>query len=192
MYRYLLFAYRSYEERGGIADLVLTFNTVEELQEAIYENDEHGIGLGFNNIFDIYDIKKNEVYCYETDNYSKDVLDDFIEKLLEEKDWFKIKIIGGIMMSEKIKDVNNLEVGDFVSVFIRGDEISGDMPFLIIEKEKDKALGLNHTGRTREITQEDEVILDIPAHYVEDVYFNRLSQYLDTLKELREDLNKIL
>lgn len=95
-------------------------------------------------------------------------------------------------MSEKIKDVNNLEVGDFVSVFIRGDEISGDMPFLIIEEEKDKALGLNHTGRTREITQEDEVILDIPAHYVEDVYFNRLSQYLDTLKELREGLNKIL
>lgn len=29
-------------------------------------------------------------------------------------------------MSEKIKDVNNLEVGDFVSVFIRGNEISGD------------------------------------------------------------------
>ena len=89
MYRYLLFAYRSYEERGGIADLVLTFNTVEELQEAIYENDEHGIGLGFNNIFDIYDVKKNEVYCYETDDYSKDVLDEFVEKLLDEKDNLK-------------------------------------------------------------------------------------------------------
>ena len=38
------------------------------------------------------------------------------------------------MMGEKIKDVNNLEVGDFVSVFIRGSEISGDIPFLIIEK----------------------------------------------------------
>ena len=37
MYRYLLFAYRSYEESGGIKDLVLTFNTVEELQEAIKE-----------------------------------------------------------------------------------------------------------------------------------------------------------
>ena len=85
MYRFLLFAYRSYEERGGIADLVLTFNTVEELQEAIYENDEHGIGLGFNNIFDIYDVKKNEVYCYETDDYSEDVLDEFVEKLLDEK-----------------------------------------------------------------------------------------------------------
>ena len=93
MYRYLLFAYRSYEACGGIADLVLTFNTIEELQEAIYENDEHGIGLGFNNIFDIYDVKKNEVYCYETNDYSKDILDDFVEKLLDEKDWFKIKIL---------------------------------------------------------------------------------------------------
>ena len=84
MYRYLLFAYRSYEERGGMADLVLTFNTIEELQEAIYENDEHGIGLGFNDIFDIYGVKKDEVYYYETGNYSEDVLDEFVEKLLEE------------------------------------------------------------------------------------------------------------
>ena len=91
-------------------------------------------------------------------------------------------------MNEKIKDVNNLEVGDFVSVFVRGSEISGDMPLLIIEKEEDKALGLNHTGRTREITQEDEVTLQIPSHYVEDVYFFRLRQYLYTLKELREEL----
>lgn len=92
------------------------------------------------------------------------------------------------MMGEKIKDVNNLEVGDFVSVFIRGSEISGDIPFLIIEKGKNKVLGLNHTGRTREITQEDEVTLQIPSHYVEDVYFFRLRQYLDTLRELRDDL----
>lgn len=84
MYRYLLFAYRSYEACGGIADLVLTFNTIEELQEAIYENDEHGIGLGFNDIFEIYDVKKDKVYYYETDDYSKDVLDEFVEKLLEE------------------------------------------------------------------------------------------------------------
>ena len=95
-------------------------------------------------------------------------------------------------MGEKIKDVNNLEVGDFVSVFVKGTEIAGYMPMLVIEKNEDTLLGLNHTGRTYEITQESEVILDIPAHYVEDVYFNRLSQYLDTLKELREDLNKIL
>ena len=91
-------------------------------------------------------------------------------------------------MGEKIKDVNNLEVGDFVSVFIRGSEISGDIPFLIIEKGKNKVLCLNHTGRTREITQEDEVTLQIPSHYVEDVYFFRLRQYLDTLRELRDDL----
>ena len=91
-------------------------------------------------------------------------------------------------MGVKIKDVNNLEVGAFVSVFIRGSEISGDMPFLIIEKGKNKVLGLNHTGRTREITQEDEVTLQIPSHYVEDVYFFRLMQYLDTLRELRDDL----
>ena len=89
MYRYLLFAYRSYEEKGGMADLVLTFNTVEELQEAIYENDEYGIGLGFNNIFEIYDIKKDKVYYYETDDYSENVLDEFVKKLLDEKDNLK-------------------------------------------------------------------------------------------------------
>ena len=92
------------------------------------------------------------------------------------------------MMSEKIKDVNNLEVGDFVSVFVRGDEIAGDMPLLIIEKEKDKALGLNHIGNTHEITQESEVTLQIPSHYVEDVYFFRLKQYLDSLRELKDNL----
>lgn len=90
-------------------------------------------------------------------------------------------------MNEKIKDVNNLEVGDFVSLFIKGDEIAGNVPVLIIEKSKDKVLGLNHTGSTYEITQESEVSLDIPAHYVEDVYFNRLTQYLDTLRELKEN-----
>lgn len=91
-------------------------------------------------------------------------------------------------MNEKIKDVNNLEVGDFVSVFVRGDEIAGDMSMLVIEKNEDKLLGLNHTGRTHEITQESEVTLQIPSHYVEDVYFFRLRQYLDTLRKLREDL----
>ena len=90
-------------------------------------------------------------------------------------------------MSEKIKNVNNLEVGDFVSVFVSGDEIAGDMPMLIIEKNENKLLGLNHSGRTYEITQESEVTLDIPTHYVEDVYFNRLRQYLDTLRELKEN-----
>lgn len=90
-------------------------------------------------------------------------------------------------MSEKIKDVNNLEVGDFVSVFVRGSEISGDMPLLIIEKEEDKALGLNHTGNTHEITQESEVALQIPSHYVEDVYFFRLKQHLNSLRELKEN-----
>lgn len=94
-------------------------------------------------------------------------------------------------MNKEINDVNKLKVGDFVSVFIKGGKISGDMPMLIIEKENDKLLGLNHTGRTRKITQEDKVTLQIPSHYVEDVYFNKLRQYLDTLKELREDLNKI-
>lgn len=100
MYRFLLFAYRSYEESGGMADLVLTFNTIKELQEAIYENDEHGIGLGFNNIFDIYDVKKNEVYCYETDDYSEDVLDEFVEKLLEER---ANETLDGMDMSDDMK-----------------------------------------------------------------------------------------
>ena len=34
--------------------------------------------------FDIYGVKKDEVYYYETGNYSEDVLDEFVEKLLEE------------------------------------------------------------------------------------------------------------
>lgn len=88
-------------------------------------------------------------------------------------------------MNEKINNINNLEVGDFVSVFVKGDEISGDMPVLIIEKNEDKLLGLNHSGSTYVITQESEVTLTLPAHYVEDVYFNRLKQCLDTLIELK-------
>ena len=91
-------------------------------------------------------------------------------------------------MNEKINNINNLEVGDFVSVFVKGDEISGDMPVLIIEKNEDKLLGLNHSGTTYEITQESEVTLTIPSHYVEDAYFFRLRQYLDTLIELGEEL----
>lgn len=89
-------------------------------------------------------------------------------------------------MNEKIKNINNLEVGDFVSLFVRGSEISGDMPMLIIEKNEDSLLGLNHSGTTYEITQESEVTLTMPSHYVEDVYFNRLKQYLDTLRELKK------
>lgn len=90
-------------------------------------------------------------------------------------------------MNEKIKNINNLEVGDFVSVFVRGSEISGDMPMLVIEKFEDRVIGLNHSGTTYEITQESEVTLTLPAHYVEDIYFNRLKQYLDTLRELKEN-----
>lgn len=92
-------------------------------------------------------------------------------------------------MSEKIKDINNLKVGDFVSVFVKGSEIAGNMPLLIIEKSEDSLVGLNHTGSTYTITNKDEVSLDIPTHYVEDVYFNRLSQYLDELIELKNKLN---
>lgn len=90
-------------------------------------------------------------------------------------------------MNEKINNINNLEVGDFVSVFVKGDEISGDMSMLIIEKNEDKLLGLIHSGTTYEITQESEVTLTIPSHYVEDVYFNRLKQYFDSLRELKEN-----
>ncbi|QKE56275.1 hypothetical protein METROID_226 [Staphylococcus phage Metroid] len=89
-------------------------------------------------------------------------------------------------MNEKIKDVNKLKVGDFVSVFIKGDEISGDMPMLIIEKHNDSLVGLNHSGKTYLITNDNEVTLEIPSHYVEDIYFMRLKQYLDTLIELRQ------
>ena len=39
MYRFLLFAYRSYEESGGMADLALTFNTVKELFKKNYDLD---------------------------------------------------------------------------------------------------------------------------------------------------------
>lgn len=53
MYRFLLFAYRSYEERGGMSDLALKFNMVEELQEAIKENDRDILGLGLT-MFLIY------------------------------------------------------------------------------------------------------------------------------------------
>lgn len=89
-------------------------------------------------------------------------------------------------MIKEINDVNKLKVGDFVSVFIRGSEISGDMPMLIIEKHDGSLTGLNHSGKTYLITNDNEVTLEIPSHYVEDIYFMRLKQYLDTLIELRQ------
>lgn len=100
MYRFLLFAYRACEESGGMADLRLKFNTVEELQEAMDRNDRHEIGLGYNHIFDIYDVKNDETYCYETDDYSKDVLDEFVEKLLVER---ANDILDGMDMSDDMK-----------------------------------------------------------------------------------------
>ncbi|MDU5634778.1 MAG: hypothetical protein E6021_13435 [Staphylococcus epidermidis] len=88
-------------------------------------------------------------------------------------------------MNEKIKDINNLEIGDFVSIFFKGNEIGGELPLLVIEKFEDRVIGLNHSGSTYVITQESEVTLTLPAHYVEDIYFNRLKQYLDTLIKLK-------
>lgn len=90
-------------------------------------------------------------------------------------------------MNKEINDVNKLKVGDFVSVFIKSSEISGYMPMLIIEKHDGSSTGLNHSGKTYLITNDDEVTLEIPSHYVEDVYFMRLKQYLDTLVELRKN-----
>lgn len=90
-------------------------------------------------------------------------------------------------MNEKINNINNLEIGDFVSLFFKGSEISGDLPLLVIEKFEDEVIGLNHSGRTYVITQESEVTLQIPSHYVEDVYFFRLRQYFDSLRELKEN-----
>lgn len=90
-------------------------------------------------------------------------------------------------MGECIKDINNLEIGDFVSVFVSGNEIGGDMPMLVIEKNKDRLIGLNHTGSIYGITNKDKVTLDIPSHYVEDIYFNRLKQYLDELELLKRE-----
>lgn len=55
-------------------------------------------------------------------------------------------------MNEKIKGINNLEIGDFVSVFFKGNEIGGELPLLIIEKFEDKVIGLNHSGSTYVIT----------------------------------------
>ena len=89
-------------------------------------------------------------------------------------------------MNKEINDVNKLKVGDFVSVFIKGSEISGDIPMLIIEKHDDSLVGLNHSGKTYLITNDNEVTLEIPSEYVEDIYFIRLKQYLDTLIELRQ------
>ena len=89
-------------------------------------------------------------------------------------------------MNKEINDVNKLKVGDFVSVFIKGGEISGDMPMLIIEKHNGGLIGLNHSGKTYLITNDNEVTLEIPSEYVEDIYFIRLKQYLDTLIELKQ------
>ena len=101
MYRFLLFAYRSYEEIGGMADLAFKFNMVEELQEAIYGNDEHGwvcgkvIGGDAMNcgriIKEIMEYAINNMTLEEQKYFRKvmfDAVGDLDEViLLDDKDW---------------------------------------------------------------------------------------------------------
>lgn len=89
-------------------------------------------------------------------------------------------------MREKIKDINRLQEGDFISLFVKGDIIAGYMPLLIINKDKDNVVGVNHGGSVYRINEGDDVLLDIPSHYVEDVYFRKIKQFIDNLIELKD------
>ena len=64
-------------------------------------------------------------------------------------------------MTKEINDVNKLKVGDFVNVFIKGSEIAGYMLMLIIEKHNDNLIGLNHSGKTYPITNDDLSLIHI-------------------------------
>lgn len=65
MYRFLLFSYSDYYPSGGLEDLVLQFNTIEELKEVdtFYIND----------YVEIYDFKVGKEIVTSYEIVSKDV-----------------------------------------------------------------------------------------------------------------------
>ncbi|MGO1819737.1 MAG: hypothetical protein ACTH0S_08630 [Senegalia sp. (in: firmicutes)] len=71
MYRFLLFRYNKYYPIGGIADVELKFNEIEELSEWVAAN-EH-----FNyDTTEIYNVKKDRVYRIDS-------VDNIVEELEE-------------------------------------------------------------------------------------------------------------
>lgn len=82
MYRYLLFGHVGHDAIGGMGDLLFKFNTVDELQKELSNGGKNiGIGLEYQDNFEIYDIKNDKIYWYrkDYDNNSMDgKFDDFI------------------------------------------------------------------------------------------------------------------
>lgn len=95
MNRYLLFGYENYYPSGGMEDMIVQFNTVEEIVEHFKTNTDYGFDIERNDNYQLVDTMDNFSYkTYEVNRYDSD-LDDIdilkIDELLEEKliDWIK-------------------------------------------------------------------------------------------------------
>ena len=65
MYRFLLFSYEGYYPNGGIGDLKISFNTIEELEEE-YEY----LPFGLYEYIEVFDTKTGRT-INESDNFSE-------------------------------------------------------------------------------------------------------------------------
>lgn len=59
MYRYLIFAYKTYYPSGGMQDFIIDVDCLSELKEVLLENLD-------NDLFEVYDSLRNEYVIQET------------------------------------------------------------------------------------------------------------------------------
>lgn len=64
MYRFLLFSYADYYPSGGLDDLILQFNTIEELKEVDTSD--------ISDYVEVYDFKAGKEICGDCSLYSRE------------------------------------------------------------------------------------------------------------------------
>ena len=72
MYRFLLFSYAEYYPNGGLGDLILQFNTIEELKEVDISD--------ISDYIEVYDFKAGKEIIFV--DYSPESRDDKVTKLV--------------------------------------------------------------------------------------------------------------
>lgn len=74
MYRFLLFSYAEYYPCGGLGDLILQFNTIEELKEVDISD--------ISDYIEVYDFKAGKEIIFV--DYSPESRDDKVTKLVSQ------------------------------------------------------------------------------------------------------------
>lgn len=78
MYRFLLFSYPEYYPCGGLGDLILQFNTIEELKEVDISD--------ISDYIEVYDFKAGKEIIFV--DYSPESRDDKVTKLVSQMEGY--------------------------------------------------------------------------------------------------------